>query len=114
MAEPKGGISTFRKYIGDNFVYPAPMIDTKESGKIEMYFEIDSNGKPTNFRVIRETDSNLGISLKTLIEKYGDWAPALINGRKVGYRYSIEVVLKYVNSVGTIEVMGLKSGDFIS
>lgn len=69
MAEPKGGISTFRKYIVDNFVYPAPMIDTKESGKIEMYFEIDSNGKPTNFRVIRETDSNLVISLKTLIEK---------------------------------------------
>lgn len=110
---PKGGMASFRRFIGERYPYPKSMIESKESGKVNLYFEVDKEGSLTNFNVIEETNNGLGTSLVSILQKYGTWAPAIIDGYKVGYRYNIEVQLRFMNGVGIIEVMGLKSGGFI-
>lgn len=112
MAEPKGGMSAFRKFIGQHFIYPQSMIDAKESGSINLYFEIDKEGNPVNFKVLNESNIALSKSFIATIEKFGTWEPAILNGKKVGSRYSLDIKLTY-SGFGIIEVGSMKIGDFI-
>ena len=110
---PKGGLQEFRRWIGANFNYPQNMINRKESGKVNLYFEINKEGIPSNFKVVSETNKGLGNFLVKLIEKYGTWSPAILDGNKVGFGQNVEVELRYVNPSGFIRVNELKNGNFI-
>jgi len=107
-------MAAFRKFVGDHFSYPKEMLSAKESGKVEVYFVIDKEGNPTSFRIINETNKDLGKELARVITKYGTWDPAILNGQKSAFNYSIVVDLSVIEDrYGAIKVGDIKNGDFI-
>lgn len=108
FAEPKGGMDMFRKFIAANLVFPNEMIENNKSGEVELYFELDKEGAPKNFKVLKEPNDGVGKNMISVIEKYGKWAPAIWNGRKVGMKYVIGANLSTNNKVGTIQVSLMK------
>ncbi|MBE8720171.1 M56 family metallopeptidase [Sphingobacterium pedocola] len=113
MPEPKGGMAAFRKNISAWLVYPKEMISKKESGKVDVYFEIAKDGTPSNFKILEEPYPGVGKNLVEIIQKYGRWAPAILDGKGVVTQYSVSADLTFMLGGGVIEVKGLKGGNFI-
>lgn len=85
------------------------MVDVKESDKVEVGIEVNNDGNPTNFIVLRESIKVLKASLIAIIERYGTWEPAILDGTKVGCTSNLQVELKYDNG-GIVIVNELKNG----
>ncbi len=114
MPEPKDGFNGFRSFVSKHFVYLETMIREKEDGNVEVYFEINKEGIPTNFKIINETNKQLGASLIDAIENYGKWYSGIINGQPVGFRFSLGVDLKVSGeNQNVITVGNIKQGGFI-
>lgn len=114
MPEPKVGFEGFRSFISKNLIYPESMIRDKENGKAEVYFEINKEGMPTNFKIINETNEKLGTSLINAIDKYGKWYSGIINGQPVGFKFTLAVDLNVTGeNQNVITVGNIKQGGFI-
>jgi outer membrane biosynthesis protein TonB len=111
--DPKGDVSAFRKFIALNYKFPTTLLDKKESGNVEVKFEIDGDGNPTNITVLKESHKDIGQQLESLIKKNGTWSPAIIDGKKMKFAFSMSINLKYAEGVGVIDVGNLKSLGFI-
>ncbi|GGH05148.1 TonB family protein [Sphingobacterium alkalisoli] len=113
LPEPKGGMVAFRKSISEWLIYPKEMISKKEGGKVDVYFEIAKDGTPSNFKILEEPYPGVGKNLVEIIQKYGKWAPGILDGKGVVTQYSVSADLTFMLGAGVIEVKGLKGGNFI-
>ncbi|TJZ61259.1 energy transducer TonB [Sphingobacterium olei] len=113
MPEPRGGMAAFQKNISEWLIYPKEMISKKEGGKVDVYFEIAKDGTPSNFKILEEPYPGVGKNLVEIIQKYGKWAPGILDGKGVVTQYSVSADLTFMLGGGVIEVKGLKGGNFI-
>ncbi|WP_159634218.1 energy transducer TonB [Sphingobacterium composti Ten et al. 2007 non Yoo et al. 2007] len=113
IAEPSGGVPKFREFLATHYEYPKELFAKKTSGNVEVEFEIDTEGNPINITIRKETHKNIGQQLESLIKKNGTWHPAILNGKKTKFAFSMTINLKYAEGVGTIEVKNLKPLGFI-
>ena len=112
-AEPNGGLVAFRKFIQDNFTWPNWMSDNKSSGKVVLNFDIDKQGRPGNYQVVNSSHSDLEKSLIKVIEKQGNWLPAIVDGEKLAYKTGIAVDVIYGQPTFDIKVSKLTHGEFV-
>jgi antitoxin component YwqK of YwqJK toxin-antitoxin module len=87
--EPKGGIMNFYKYVGKNF--RMPMVEGLK-GKIFTSFEIDTNGRMINPKIIRSIGYGTDEETLRLLNAYTEkWTPRELRGIKLKATYSLPI-----------------------
>lgn len=91
--EPPGGMAAFRKWIADNFQYPAGAIDAGVKGAVELTFVVERDGSLTDIQIKRDLGYGTGQAGINLLKKAKKWSPGIQNGRPVRVQYSLPIRL---------------------
>lgn len=95
MAEPDGGRRAFNKYLEDNVKYPQQARDNKTEGRVTIEFTVGTDGKLSNFKVIRGIGSGCEEELIRVIQNGPKWTPSKNDGAafsdQVRVRYRFEI-----------------------
>ncbi|MBY0485603.1 MAG: energy transducer TonB [Flavobacteriaceae bacterium] len=89
--EFQGGISEFYKYIGKNFKIPK---EIATDGKIFVQFVIESDGKISNVKVIKDIGFGTNEETIRVIENSPKWIPGKKDGKPVRVQYSLPILIK--------------------
>lgn len=84
-----GGLNSFYKYIGRNFIIPMDLENV--SGKVYYGFVINSDGNTENVKVLRSLHAKLDLVGKNLIENSPLWRPALQRGVPCNVQYFLPI-----------------------
>ncbi len=87
--EPAGGMTTFRKWVADNYQYPQEAIDAGVKGQIVVAFVIETDGSLSDIKVVKDVGFGTGKAVVELLKKAKPWNPAIQNGRKVRCLYQM-------------------------
>ena len=93
--EPKSGFQLTKKIIQHHLIYPKDALEQKKGGKITVYYDVDSDGNATNYRVKESFDEQCAEEAIRLV-KMIDWNPAISNGKPVSYNdyYAVDFSAK--------------------
>ena len=91
--EPVGGYSVFRKWIGDNYVYPQEAIDAGLKGQIVISLVVEDDGHLSGGEIIKDLGYGTGQAAIDLLKSAVDWRPGIQNGRKVRVAYTLPIAL---------------------
>lgn len=91
--EPVGGMSNFRKWLGDNYLYPQGAIDAGVKGQVVVSFIVESDGALTNLKVVKDLGYNTGEAALAVLRKSDNWRPGIQNGRKVRVGYTLPITI---------------------
>ncbi len=97
LPEFPGGMSVFRKWIGDNYQYPQAAIDAGAQGTIRVRFVIEKDGSLSDIKAVQDIGHGTGEAAVNVLKKAPKWSPAIQNGRKV--RFAFEMPIR-INLVG--------------
>lgn len=93
-----GGDDAMRKYITDNFKYPAEARDADTHGTIYVGFVVEADGSITCVNVLRGLNGPGGklcnAEAKRLIANMPRWKPGKINGVATRVQMNVPVILK--------------------
>ena len=92
-AEPLGGMTAFRKWVGDNLSYPKAAIDAGVKGTILVSFVVEKDGSLSNIRTIRDLGYGTGDNAVALIKRASKWKPGTKNGEPVRVEYTFPIRL---------------------
>lgn len=76
MAEFPGGIDSLMRYLSQNIEYPVKALKKKQQGRTIVQFEIDQEGKHSNYRIVRSASSILDAEALRVVRAMPDWKPA--------------------------------------
>jgi TonB family protein len=91
--EPPGGMDEFRKWIGNNYQYPQAAIDAGVKGIIRTNFVIEKDGSLSDIKIVEDIGHATGEAAVELLKKSPKWKPAIQNGRKVRYEFTLPIRL---------------------
>lgn len=94
LAEPEGGIDAFRKWIGQNYVYPEEAISNRVHGRAEVSFIVEKDGSLSDFKIVRNLGYGVGEELVRILQKSEKWKPAIQNGVPVRLAYTFPLELR--------------------
>lgn len=80
--EPLSGFSLTKKTIQKHLIYPQNALEQKKGGKIEVFFDIDKEGKANNFSVKNSFDNECAAEAVRLVRQI-EWKPAMKDGKPV-------------------------------
>jgi hypothetical protein len=83
-----GGREAFAKYIAKNFELPE---DVTHSGTIEVNFIIETTGKVSNIKVVKDIGGSLASQVIKIISASPKWKPGLVGGMPVRVLYSYPI-----------------------
>lgn len=84
LAVPVNGNNAFQKYLMHNVSYPIQALNRNITGRVEYAYDIDTAGRITNVRILKDIGSGCGEAVKKAIEHYPDlWNPAMKGGKAV-------------------------------
>lgn len=89
--EHKNGITAFYKYIGTHYKLSDCIFDNNITGKIDISFIIDVDGKIIEPRIIRDIGCETGAEVLQLLNGYQNFSPKEQKGQKVKTLYSCQV-----------------------
>ena len=78
---PKQGWPAYRQYLQD-----AAKLAPIKKGTVDLSFTVDDDGKPTDIKVIKSTDTELDKFVTLIVRDGPRWAPGANNARKVTLR----------------------------
>ncbi len=90
----QGGIEEFYNYVLQNYRYPESAFAEGLEGQVIIDFMIDSQGSPSDYRVMRGISQELNAEAVRLISSTDGWIPAEYNGRPVNARKSVPITFK--------------------
>jgi len=90
---PKEGMDAFRKWIADNYQYPAGAIDAGVKGTVTVSFVVERNGELTDIKVLKDLSYGTGQAAINLLKKAKKWNPGIQNGRPVRVAYTLPIRL---------------------
>ncbi len=90
---PKDGMDAFRKWIADNYQYPAGAIDAGVKGTITVSFVVERNGELTDVKVLKDLSYGTGQAAINLLKRAKKWNPGIQNGRPVRVAYTLPIRL---------------------
>ncbi len=95
VARFPGGDSMFIQFIHSNFKYPKHCLDEGLDGYVIMRFEIDTNGKVGNIRVMKGSQECPSFELEAhrVIALSPPWKPEIYAGQKVKVSRQIPIKL---------------------
>jgi TonB family protein len=76
LATPAGGRKAFKQYLEGNVRYPEQAIKNQVEGKVTVQFTIETNGKLSDFRVIRGIGFGCDEEVIRLIKQGPKWSPS--------------------------------------
>jgi len=81
---PVKGDQAFQQYLIHQVHYPIQALTGNITGRVEYAYDIDTTGRITNVRILRDIGGGCGDVVKNAVEHYPDlWTPAMKDGRKV-------------------------------
>ena len=89
--EPKNGIGSFYKYIGQN--YNTPHVQGLQ-GKIYITFVVDKEGKLIEPKVLRDIGYGTGGEAIRIINKASNWIPGKMRGIPIRTMYSLPITIQ--------------------
>ncbi len=90
---PKDGMDAFRKWIADNYQYPAGAIDAGVKGTVTVSFVVERNGELTDIKVLKDLSYGTGQAAISLLKRAKKWNPGIQNGRPVRVAYTLPIRL---------------------
>lgn len=86
-----GDLSSFKKYIEQNILYPDEAKRLNIQGRVSISFTINHLGYVSNVKVVRGSNKLINVEAIRVIESSPRWQPAMKRGVPVNVRYSIPV-----------------------
>ncbi|NGM62896.1 TonB family protein [Sphingobacterium sp. SGG-5] len=90
---PKKGMDAFRKWIADNYQYPAEAIKAKVKGTVTVSFVVERNGQLTDIKALTDIGYSTGKAAVNLLKQVDKWNPGLQGGRPVRVAYTLPIRL---------------------
>lgn len=97
LPEPAGGMSVFRKWIGDNYQYPQAAIDAGAQGTIRVRFVVEKDGSLSDIKAVQDIGHGTGEAAVNVLKKSPKWSPAIQNGRKVRFAFEMPIRINLVS-----------------
>lgn len=88
-----GGMDAFRRWVGENMVYPQEAVDAGVKGTIELSFIVEKDGSLTDIKVLRDLGYGTGETAIDLFKKSPRWIAGVQNGRKVRVKYKVPITM---------------------
>lgn len=102
LPEPPESMDAFRKWIGNNYQYPQAAINAGVKGTIRTNFVIEKDGSLSDIKIVKDLGHGTGEAALELLKKSPKWKPAIQNGRKVRYEFTLPIRLDLTN-MGEVE-----------
>lgn len=93
IPEPPGGMTAYRKWIGDNYKYPQAAIDAEVKGTVQVTFVVEKDGSLSDLKVVRDLGYGTGNSAIAVLKTSKRWSPGIQNGKTVHVAYSLPIRL---------------------
>ena len=106
--EPKNGISTFYKHIGDNIRYPKAARQAGIEGKVFVQFVVDKYGQLTAPKVLKGIGGGCDEEAVRVLQEAPEWIPGTTGGQAVNVRIVIPINFK-LDRVDAPESLGKNS-----
>jgi protein TonB len=87
-----GDLSTFRKWVQQNTVYPTAAAEAGISGKVIVQFAVDEKGNVVDARIMRSVHPELDKEALRILSKSPKWLPGKQSGKAVKQLVTIPVV----------------------
>lgn len=84
-------INAFRKWCGENLVYPSIAQDNGIQGRVFLSFVVERDGSISNVRVLRGADRELDKAAVDVIAKSPKWSPGRNRGKPVRFTYNMPI-----------------------
>jgi TonB family protein len=91
MPEFKGGFPAMLEYMANTIVYPEEAKRLGIKGKVLVTFAIDTNGLPTDIKVVKGIGGGCDKEAVRIIKSMPAWSPAYRNGKKVKQEVSFPI-----------------------
>lgn len=89
------GQSYILSILGSNTRYPIKALENNVSGKVEITFTIDTNGKTSNHRITKRIGYGCDEESLRVVKLIPDnWLPGILNGQAVSIEYTMPVNFK--------------------
>ena len=87
MAEFKGGVEGWRKFLERNLKYPGVAQRKNINGVVRIEFMVDKTGELYDFSILNSPDESLSEEVIRLMKKSPKWQPAVRYNQPVLYRH---------------------------
>lgn len=93
-AQPKGGISQFYKYVGENIKYPAQARRMQVEGRVYIEFIVGRDGKISEAFAVKGIGAGCDEEAVRIIMSSPPWNPAKQRGKPVRQRMVLPITFK--------------------
>jgi TonB family protein len=84
-------IRKISEFVNQNIIYPASALNDTIEGTVVVSFVVDSFGKTSNIKVIKEVNSDCGKEAVRVIKMFPNWSPAKNDGKAVAVRMKLPI-----------------------
>lgn len=89
-----GGLSSFHAWLQKNVTYPQDAIEARLSGKITLFFSVNSKGQVCDVKIIKGIHPALDEEALRIILSSPAWKPAKYNGRPVKQNFTVPLIFR--------------------
>ena len=93
MPEFPGGELEMKKFITNNFKYPAQALQMEVQGKVYVQFVVSASGKISDITIIKGIGSGCDQEAARVVGMMPNWSAGRQNGRSVPVRFTIPIKL---------------------
>lgn len=90
---PPGGLSSFLRYIGTNYVYPKEAEEAKVKGRLILTFVVEKDGSISEVKSVQDLGHGTGEEAVRVLESSPKWTPGKKDGEAVRVQYTLPIVL---------------------
>jgi len=84
-----GGINKFHVFLKKNYVAPKEAVENEAYGGVFVNFVIEKDGSLSDIKVLRDFGYKSGEELVRVLKLSPNWKPAIKNGYRVRFLYSV-------------------------
>ena len=92
MATYRGDIDALYRHIAFEMHYPESALADSVQGRVFVRFVVETDGRLTNFEVVRTPDERLSAEAIRVLHLTEPWIPAKNNGRDVRSRFCMPII----------------------
>lgn len=92
-----GGINEARKFVGQNFNYPASAIRSGVNGTVIVKFVVEKDGSLSDFGISRSMTEDIDREAIRVVKRLRNWTPGAIDGKPVRVQYNLPIRLALAN-----------------
>lgn len=90
---PPGGLSSFLRYIGTNYVYPKEAEEAKVKGRLILTFVVEKDGSISEVKSVQDLGHGTGEEAVRVLKSSPKWTPGKKDGEAVRVQYTLPIVL---------------------